>query len=143
MRAAARLLGAGLGALIVVYPVQHTETRLTGRIRARWGWFGKQVLQVEVATLAYSACPPRPGRDPVQWREQMKAEGETTCRWRDATWMDVAELQDLRVLGSHPHVPPRPMPAPAVEGVNDPPQGPRPPPPPMPRANPIPQPDPN
>lgn len=65
---------------------------LTGRARVRPGWRGRLVLQVEVKTTIYSACPPRPGRDANQWREQMKREGEQSLHWRDAAWQDMHAL---------------------------------------------------
>lgn len=68
------------------------EARLTGHARARPGWFGRQVLQVEVATLSYSACPPMPGSDRKEWEAKMKEAGETTYSWRDASWADIAFL---------------------------------------------------
>jgi hypothetical protein len=66
------------------------ETTLTGRARARPGLFGKQVFQVEVRVLSYSACPPPPGRDPQQWTAKMRSEGSVEYYWRDARWDDVA-----------------------------------------------------
>lgn len=69
------------------------EHSLTGRMRARPGWLGRQVLQVEVATLAYSACPPRPGTTPTEWDKTMReTTGRTTHSWRDATWDDTVAL---------------------------------------------------
>lgn len=75
---------------------QRTEAELTGRVRARPGWFGRQIMQVEVRTFWYSASPPPPGRDAAAWREQMiKTTGGQRLGWRDATWEDTQVLQLL------------------------------------------------
>jgi hypothetical protein len=74
------------------------ETTLTGRARARPGWFGKQVLQVEVRTLSFSACPPMPGSDPQAWRERMRRQGTVSYAWRDATWEDLTEPERLTLV---------------------------------------------
>lgn len=69
------------------------ESTLTGRTRARPGWFGKQIMQVEVSRQHYSLCPPPPGRkDDAAWREFAKR-GEPVRAWIDATWEDVQALQ--------------------------------------------------
>lgn len=87
---------------------QHWEWRLTGRARVRPGWFGRQILQVEVRELAYSACPPRPGSDPVAWRELMRRQGTESSSWRDATFVDV-QMHGL-ILKNWGHEPPRALP---------------------------------
>jgi hypothetical protein len=69
---------------------RNCETEFTGRARARPGLFGKQVLQVELRMLTYSACPPPPGHDPGQWNAKMRREGSVEYYWRDARWDDVA-----------------------------------------------------
>lgn len=68
---------------------QKIEVRLSGHVRVRPGLFGRIVPQVELRTLAYSACPPMPGRDPMEWDRQMRADGVTSYTWRDATWDDM------------------------------------------------------
>jgi hypothetical protein len=68
------------------------DTELTGRVRVRPGWRSRLVLQVEVKTTIYSACPAMPGRDVNQWRAQMRAEGECFLGWRDAAWDDMHAL---------------------------------------------------
>ena len=74
------------------------DTELTGRARVRPGWRGRLVLQVEVKTTIYSACPAMPGRDVNQWREQMRAEGECHRHWRDAAWDDMHALGRLDLV---------------------------------------------
>lgn len=64
------------------------ESTLTGRVRARPSWFGKQILQVEVVTTSFSSCPPPPGRDAQAWKAKMRAQGDQAFSWRDATWAD-------------------------------------------------------
>lgn len=65
------------------------EVRLSGRVRVRPSLFGRIVPQVELRTLEYSACPPRPGSDPKDWNQLMRAAGVTSYTWRDATWDDM------------------------------------------------------
>lgn len=87
------------------------DVELTGRARVRPGWFGRLILQVEVRTLTYSACPPMPGVSSAEWRGRMRADGEATTAWRDATWEEVSTGLTLRNWG---HEPPRPFHPPAV-----------------------------
>lgn len=86
------------------------EWELTGRARVRPGWRARLVLQVEVRTVAYSACPPMPGRDPRTWREQMRREGEQLLHWRDASWEDMQALHHLDLVPAGRIEPSRPWP---------------------------------
>lgn len=115
---------------MVAIPLRHEE-ELTGRARARPGWFGRLVLQVEVLITSYSACPPRPGADRNAWRELMRSQGTQRTHWRDATWDDLqARRRDFKLLRPGLIEPPEPWPR--VVGVNPRPTYPRPPAPPGP-----------
>lgn len=92
---------------------RYRESALTGRARVRPGWFGRQILQVEVGTLTYSSCPPMPGRDPKVWLELMRAEGTVSHHWRDAEWFDMQTLETFTIGQRARQAPPRPLPAPA------------------------------
>jgi hypothetical protein len=89
---------------------RHIETSLTGRARVRSGWFGRQVLQVQWRILRYSACQPMPGSDPKEWWEHMRAKGDVSYEWRDATQADMQELDGF-VIGRHRQEPPRQSPS--------------------------------
>lgn len=78
------------------------EGRRTGRVRVIPGWFGRMVLEIEWTVTEYSACPPMPGRDPKQWRERMRAEGEQYPEWRKATWDDLNKLGPIAAAGVAP-----------------------------------------
>lgn len=72
----------------MAYPFPQIETSLTGNVRARPGWFGRQILQVEVCYTPYDRCPPPPGcKDVQEWRQQMA--GIPWWGWRDAKWWDL------------------------------------------------------
>lgn len=69
----------------------YNKHKLTGRVRARPGWFGRMVMQVEIKVDTFSACPPPPAcKDPVDWESRMH-KGSHLC-WRDATWFDAAAI---------------------------------------------------
>lgn len=108
-----------------------SDWELTGRSRVRPGWRGRLVLQVEVRTTIYSACPPMPGRNPREWREQMRREGEQRLHWRDAGWDDMHALSRLDLVPAGSIEPPQPWPR-SGSNVNPPPSYGRPPAPPGP-----------
>jgi hypothetical protein len=86
------------------------DVELTGRARVRAGWRGRLVLQVEVRTTIYSACPPMPGIDPREWRELMRSEGAQRLNWRDAGWDDMYSLHALELVPAGAIEPPQPWP---------------------------------
>lgn len=77
--------------MIPLYPARLS---LTGHLRTRAGWFGRQVLQVELATQHYQLVPPRPD-NPSEPASAVNV-GAPKFAWRDATWSDVQELGILR-----------------------------------------------
>jgi|GEM_PF-5978970 hypothetical protein len=89
---------------------KRSDLELTGRARVRPGWRGRLVLQVEVLTTIYSACPPMPGRDPREWRNLMRSEGEQRLHWRDAAWDDMHALDRLDLVPAGEMHPSRPWP---------------------------------
>lgn len=66
------------------------EKALTGQVSARRGWFGKFIVQVEVAHDHYYPTPPPPNGDATEWRKKMYIGRHT--RWRDATAEDINKL---------------------------------------------------
>lgn len=78
----------------VVRGFHRLEVSRTGRARARIGFLGRVILQVEERVETISQCPPPPGeKNDVEWREFCK-KGET-FRWRDATAFDCAGMPVL------------------------------------------------
>lgn len=69
----------------MVQPIPRYEEVLTGETRARPGWFGKQILQVEIRSYRLTSWP----RAANQHNDRA---GESTTYWRDATWLDVHAL---------------------------------------------------
>jgi hypothetical protein len=114
---------------MVAIPKRH-DVELTGRARVRPGWRGRLILQVEVNTATYSACPPIPGSNPHEWRERMRRDGYQTLHWRDAVWNDMHALHRLDLVPPGSIEPARPWPR--GINVNPPPDYPRPPAPPPP-----------
>lgn len=92
----------------MVAPTLRSRTSLTGEIRSRPGWFGKQILQVELKREFYRL----PLADQVL---------STAYEWTDATWEDTQVLMDFKLGKPAPapkeqrqgHIPPYPVPAPA------------------------------
>lgn len=68
--------------------IRHLDESLTGRIRTRAGWFGRQILQVEVTERVLIHRDPKPAR------------GRTY--WRDATSMDAHALAAKGFAGLAP-----------------------------------------
>lgn len=54
------------------------ERELTGRARVRPGWFGRQILQIEVRHTSYRAFDFERATPLSSWNG-----------WRDATWEDM------------------------------------------------------
>lgn len=82
----------------MVAPPSRISTTLTGRARARPGFWGRQVLQVEVELERYTVLPPPPHRDPSTW-DVRRPQGSPWLEWRDAMWSDVQQLGGLVATG--------------------------------------------
>jgi hypothetical protein len=65
-------------------PPPRIERELTGRARVRPGWFGRQILQVEVRHTSYRGFDFERANPLSSW-----------SRWRDATW------EDMQVCHNH------------------------------------------
>lgn len=79
----------------MVAPLQKVVVVLTGRVRARPGWFGRQVLQVQERSQYRQHIPPPPGRAPDPAWEAGLFTGQPWFTWRDATWHDVHAVGEL------------------------------------------------
>lgn len=89
---------------------RRADVELTGRARVRPAWRGRLVLQVEERTTIYSACPPRPGSDPLEWRDLMRRQGDQQLHWRDAAWDDMHALHALDLVPPGAIEPSKPWP---------------------------------
>ena len=67
-------------------PPNSIERELTGRARVRPGWFGRQILQVEVDHTSY-----RP------FDLERKSPLSSWKRWRDATWEDMQVCHTYKI----------------------------------------------
>ena len=97
----------------MVAPLPRQKRSLTGRVRPRPGWRGKQVLQVEELTEwveAYRAPPP-PWSTQAQaaaWLARPDKVLSTRTIWRDAEWDDLVGMSLVIVPPSNPIPQPEP-----------------------------------